>query len=131
MYPIPMSEAFLISDLLPKLWLQIQIPLGLECRKFPLWFMGKLLLIFILLDKMICSDSFLWGLHRGVLGHVHNVMGNERCSALVWYPCSDCVLPWEFVLARWKCVQGWGEEFFFCFPGVGKTHLTRCYSCKS
>lgn len=57
MYPIPMSEAFLISDLLPKLWLQIQIPPGLECRKFPLWFMGKLLLIFILLDKMICSGG--------------------------------------------------------------------------
>lgn len=54
----------------------------------------------------------LWGLHKGVLGHVHSVMGDERCSALVWYPCSDCVLPWEFVLARWKCVQGWGEECF-------------------
>lgn len=54
-----MSEDFLIYDLPPEQWLQIQTPPALECREIPLWLMGKLLLALVFLGKMISSDSFL------------------------------------------------------------------------
>lgn len=59
MYPVPTSEAFLISDLPPEQWLQIEIPPALECREIPLWLMGKLLLALVFLGKTISSDSSL------------------------------------------------------------------------
>lgn len=53
--------------------------------------MGKLLLALAFFGKMISSDNFLWGFHKHVLGLVHGAMGEERCSSLLWYPCSDDV----------------------------------------
>lgn len=74
MYPVLMSEAFLISDLPPEEWLQIQIPPALECRKIPLWLMGKLLLALA-----------FWARQSPLIGF------SEGYSSVWWVMCTG---PW-------------------------------------
>ena len=54
-----------------------------------------------------------------MLGHAHGAVGEERCSALRWYPWSDDVC-WPGDLFLPDKSGGWGERHFFALQGYEK-----------